>query len=82
MLNTFEPDQGRPFVGPDLGHNCLQRLSAENTSEKRLKIHPPDKSVYLNCFSYFSTKTYVVIVVGTQKDRINETLLLKTQTYV
>ena len=29
-----------------------------------------------NCFSYFSTKTYVV---GTQKNRLDETVLLSTQ---
>ena len=32
-----------------------------------------------NSFSYFSTKIYVV---GTQKNRLNETVLLNTQTYV
>ena len=38
---------------------------------------PPDKSAYLKIiFSYFSTKTYVV---GTQKIRLDETLLLNTQ---
>ena len=38
---------------------------------------PPDKSVYWKIyFSYFSTKTYVV---GTQKNRLNETVLLSTQ---
>ena len=30
-------------------------------------------------FSYFSTKTYVV---GTKKNRLNETVLLSTQKYV
>ena len=30
-------------------------------------------------FSYFSTKTYVV---GTQKNRLNETVLLSTKTHV
>ena len=30
-------------------------------------------------FSYFSTKTYVV---GTQKNRLNETVLLSIKTYV
>ena len=29
-----------------------------------------------NCFSYFSAKTYFV---GTQKNRLNETVLLSTQ---
>ena len=38
---------------------------------------PPDKSALLKIiFSYFSTKTYVV---GTQKNRLNETVLLSTQ---
>ena len=41
-------------------------------------MRPPDKSAYIfeNQFSYFSTKTYVV---GTQKNRLNETVLLSTQ---
>ena len=40
---------------------------------------PPDKNVLLNFF-YFSTKTYVV---GTQKNRLIETVLLSTQkTYI
>ena len=28
MSNGLGPDQDRCFVGPDLGPNCLQRLSA------------------------------------------------------
>ena len=36
----------------------------------------PDKNAYWNFFSYFSTKTYVV---GTQKNHLNETVLLSTQ---
>ena len=27
VSNNLDPDQARPFVGPDLGPNCLQRLS-------------------------------------------------------
>ena len=27
MSNSSDPDQARHFVGPDLGPNCLQRLS-------------------------------------------------------
>ena len=29
-LNSVDPAQTRCFVGPDLGLNCLQRLSADN----------------------------------------------------
>ena len=32
--NSFDPDQARHFVGPDLGQNCLQRFSAHNTSRQ------------------------------------------------
>ena len=36
MSNSLDPDQARHFVGPDLGPNCLQKLSAES----RAKIWP------------------------------------------
>ena len=32
MSNSLDPDQARHFVGPDLGPNCLQRLSADGTN--------------------------------------------------
>ena len=31
VSNTLNPDQDRRYVGPDLGPNCLQRLSADDT---------------------------------------------------
>ena len=31
-LNSLDADQDPPSVGPDLGPNCLQRLSADNKS--------------------------------------------------
>ena len=34
---SLDPDQARLFVGPDLGPNCLQRLSADDTSRHRVK---------------------------------------------
>ena len=36
VSNNLDPDQARHFVGPDLGPNCLQRLSADNTSKQRV----------------------------------------------
>ena len=30
VSNSLDPDQARHFVGPDLGPNSLQRLSADN----------------------------------------------------
>ena len=35
MSNSFGPDQARQHVGPGLGTNCLQRLSADDTSRQR-----------------------------------------------
>ena len=32
VSNSLDPDQARPYVGPDLVPNCLQRLSADDTS--------------------------------------------------
>ena len=39
-VNSLDPDQTqtRHFVAPDLGPNCLQRLSAEDTSISMLVI--------------------------------------------
>ena len=41
MSNSLDPDQAGPFVRPDLGPNCLQKLSEEildNTSTQRVKL--------------------------------------------
>ena len=37
MSNSLGPDQARHFVGPNLGPNCLQKMSADDTSRQRLK---------------------------------------------
>ena len=34
MSNCLDPDQAQHFVGPDLGPNCLQKLSADATSRQ------------------------------------------------
>ena len=31
VSNSLDPDEAQHFVGPDLGPNCLQRLSADDT---------------------------------------------------
>ena len=37
MTNSLDPDQARRLVGPDLGPNCLPRLSADDTGRQRVK---------------------------------------------
>ena len=34
MSNRLDPDQARHLVGPDLGPNCLQSLSADDSSRQ------------------------------------------------
>ena len=36
VSNSLDPDQARPFVGPNLGPACLQRLLADSTSRQRV----------------------------------------------
>ena len=38
VSNSLDPDQARLFVWHDLGPNCLQRLSAEDTSRQRVAL--------------------------------------------
>ena len=35
---VLDPDQVRRFVGPDLGPNCVQKLSSDDTSWQRLNL--------------------------------------------
>ena len=39
MSNSLDPDQARRFVGPDLGPNCLPRLSADDTGRPRVNMN-------------------------------------------
>ena len=34
LENSIDPDQAPQFVGPDLGSNCLQKLSVGGTSRQ------------------------------------------------
>ena len=38
VSDSLDQHQAQHFVGPDLGPNCLQRLSADDTSRHKLKI--------------------------------------------
>ena len=50
VSNSFGPDQARQHVGPGLGTNCLQRLSADDTSRQRwCEIQYGEKEVIRAC---------------------------------
>ena len=49
MSNGLDPDQDRSYVGPDLGPNCLQRLSADDKSpqaREELTVNPSDAKFF------------------------------------
>ena len=49
--NSLDPDQDIYSVGPDLGPNCLQRLSGDDKSSlvgKELLLILDQKKIYLN----------------------------------
>ena len=48
MSNSLDPGQGRHFVGPDVGLNCLQKLSAEDTSGQKVNRGPKYNLEYVN----------------------------------
>ena len=60
MSNSLDPDQARRLVGPDLGPNCLPRLSADDTGRQRVK-----RLCRLTC----TCTMYVSDSVGRPKDK-------------
>ena len=48
MSNSLDSDQARQIVGPDLGPNCLPRLSADDTGSQRVKEADKSSPTYLD----------------------------------
>ena len=51
VSSSLDPDQARQFVGPDLGPNCLQRLSADDTSRQKVKQY----FLFNHCLEFHQT---------------------------
>ena len=47
MSNSLDPDQAQCFVGPDLGLNCLQRLSAEDNRYSDYRVKSKKNNMFL-----------------------------------
>ena len=55
MSNRFDPDQDRHSVGPDLGQNCLEKLSTDDKSQlAREELNEPAQ--YLESLEVFCCK--------------------------
>ena len=64
MSNTLDPDQARRIVGPDLGPNCLQRLSADDTDRQRVNVNTPMQYVYCEIIDNFQKKKKVFLALN------------------
>ena len=54
VSNSSDPDQDRRSVGPDLGPNCLQRLSANVTASKeRVILNSFNRAISGNCLKIY-----------------------------
>ena len=58
MSNRLDPNQARQIVGPDLGPNCLQRLSADNTGRERVNRHMTSNVLYMELGIYHKFLVY------------------------
>ena len=53
MSNSLDPDQARRIVGPDLGPNCLPKVSADDTGRQRVKQYSPQD---MRKFAFLTSK--------------------------
>ena len=72
MSNSLDPDQARHFVGPDLGPNCLQMLSADNKSRPSKELNTKQLvdttfwlKPWLKLISFGSTFSYLAKMLAT-----------------
>ena len=66
MSNSLDPDQARRFVWPDLGPNCFQKLSADDTSRYIVVIEFCRLTLFQkDMLFHFLRKYYPHILLGT-----------------
>ena len=58
VSNSLDLDQARHFVGPDLGPNCLQKLSADDI--RRQKVNHYTRSAPLLCDQYPNLMNWLI----------------------
>ena len=78
MSNSLDPDQAQHFVGPDLGPNCLQRLSVDIASKKLTTKQLVDTfwlNPWLKLISFGSNFFHSAKVLATTNSEPGEALL-------
>ena len=59
MSNRLDSEQVQHFAGPDLGLDCLQRLSADDTKVPMIKLCIYGTSRLFQCASLSSSVTHI-----------------------
>ena len=67
MSNSLDPDHTRRLVGPDLDLNCLQWLSADDTSRKIITNHISSTCIRLSSVSYCCYLLFILPIIFVQK---------------
>ena len=67
MSNDLGLDQDTRSVGPDLGPNCLQRLSADDKSMEREKIEILPRVVELKAVVVLFSKNYSIYILNRKR---------------
>ena len=60
MSNSLDPDHARRFVGPDLGPNCLSRLSADDTGRQRVNAYAKRQRCRTDCIRAVESASLIV----------------------
>ena len=74
VSNSLDPDQDRPFVGPDLETSCLQRLLADNKS-----CCLQGMSSHIFSHTVFSIMIHHIVTRTTNKYEADNQFLTKTR---
>ena len=72
VSNGLDPDQDRHFVGPDLGPNCLQRLSADEKKSFKKTIRVSNSWIQMKpafCWASSRPKLFAKIISRQHKQK-------------
>ena len=75
MSNSLDPDQAQCFVGPDLGPNCLQRLSADDKSRHYWGKSKHSEQIQLTTTYSQKTKVWHLMLIFSLGDNMHGKLI-------
>ena len=80
MSNSLDPDPVRRFVGPDLGTNCLPRLSVDDTGRQRVEVYSNNKDADQPAHPISLISTFVAHCLDNDKSLVMRKTVLSSCT--